>query len=119
VAPGGELQIQADADQLRRAVSNLIKNALEASPSGAAPVEVGLEQQAGTARITVRDHGPGVPAPLVMGRFVEGLSQKPGGSGLGLPITQKIIHEHGGTLVLLPADGGGTRAVIELPGGAA
>ena len=40
---------------------------------------------------------------------------KPQGSGLGLPIAQKIVHEHGGTLVLEPREGRGAQAVVELP----
>ena len=50
-------------------------------------------------------------AALTRGLF----STKPGGSGLGLPIAQKIAHEHGGTLRLEPAPGGGTLALVELP----
>lgn len=117
LAPGDEVVARADPDLLRRALSNLVKNALEASPAGAGPVVLAVEALEGaTARITVRDHGAGVSEALAMGRFVEGLSQKPGGSGLGLPITQKIAHQHGGSLALSPADGGGTLAVILLPG---
>lgn len=113
LSPGSEVRARVDGDLLRRAVSNLIKNALEASPPGAGSVEVAVAQQDQTVTISVRDHGVGMDRPLALGR-----SDKPGGSGLGLPITQKIIHEHGGTLALVPAEGGGTRAVIRLPGAA-
>jgi len=115
LSPGQDARVRADADQLRRAFANLVKNAVEASAEGAPAVEVALAAAEGRVRITVRDRGQGISRPISMGQFVEGGSRKPGGSGLGLPITQKILHEHGGSLRLEPAEGGGTLATAELP----
>jgi signal transduction histidine kinase len=93
-----------------------VKNAAEASPAGAAPVRVAVEPREGAVRVTVRDGGSGVPEVLEGAALTRGLfSTKPGGSGLGLPIAQKITHEHGGTLRLEPAPGGGTLALVDLP----
>jgi two-component system nitrogen regulation sensor histidine kinase NtrY len=111
--------IQADGDQLRRALGNLLKNAIEASATADGAIEVELAPGGAPSRvsITVRDRGQGIPAAIEGVELMRGLrSSKSGGSrGLGLPIAYKIIHDHGGRLRLEPAGDGGTRAVIELP----
>ena len=114
--PGAEAFLQADPDGLRRLFGNLVKNATEASAAGAAPVRILIERQSSSLRVTVRDGGSGIPSLLEGASLTRGLfSTKPEGSGLGLPIAQKIAHEHGGTLRLEPAPGGGTLALVELP----
>ena len=117
LAPGPEAPLRADPDGLRRLFGNLVKNATEASPAGAPPVRVAVEPLEGAGfRVTVRDGGPGVPSVLEGPALTRGLfSTKPEGSGLGLPIAQKIVHEHGGTLRLEPVPGGGTLARVDLP----
>jgi nitrogen fixation/metabolism regulation signal transduction histidine kinase len=116
LVPGEEATLQADPDGLRRLFGNLVKNATEASPPGASPVRVTVDTLPSSLRITVRDGGSGIPAVLEGASLTRGLfSTKPEGSGLGLPIAQKIVHEHGGTLRLEPAPGGGTLALVELP----
>ncbi|WP_426749210.1 sensor histidine kinase [Myxococcus sp. Y35] len=115
--PGAEATLRADPDGLRRLFGNLVKNAAEASSANALPVHVALEPLgASGVRVTVRDGGSGVPHVLEGPALTRGLfSTKPGGSGLGLPISQKIVHEHGGSLRLEPAPGGGTLARVDLP----
>jgi nitrogen fixation/metabolism regulation signal transduction histidine kinase len=114
--PGPEPTLSADPDGLRRLFGNLIKNALEASPSGAAPVRLSIEALPSSVRVSILDAGSGVPGVLEGPALTRGLfSTKPEGSGLGLPISQKIAHEHGGALRLEPAPGGGTLALVELP----
>ena len=110
------LRLEGDPDQLRRAFGNLIKNALEASRAGDGPVEIEARAHAGKARVMVRDRGAGIRARLDGAQLLRSLgTTKPQGSGLGLPIAQKIVHEHGGTLVLEPREGRGSQAVVELP----
>jgi two-component system nitrogen regulation sensor histidine kinase NtrY len=110
------LDLEGDPDQLRRAFGNLIKNAVEASRPGDGPVEIEARNHAGKARVLVRDRGAGIPARLDGAQLLRSLgTTKPQGSGLGLPIAQKIVHEHGGTLVLEPREGRGAQAVVELP----
>jgi nitrogen fixation/metabolism regulation signal transduction histidine kinase len=110
------LKLDGDPDQLRRAFGNLIKNALEASKPGDGPVEIEARRHAGKARVHVRDRGAGVERRLDGAQLLRSLgTTKPQGSGLGLPIAQKIVHEHGGTLVLEPREGRGAQAVVELP----
>lgn len=113
---GEETLLSADPDGLRRLFGNLVKNAVEASAPGAPPVRVSLTSREGGVRVTIQDGGSGVPGVLEGAALTRGLfSTKPGGSGLGLPIAQKITHEHGGTLRLEPAPGGGTLARVDLP----
>jgi signal transduction histidine kinase len=110
------LRLDGDPDQLRRAFGNLIKNALEASRPGDGPVEVTARADGPRARVLVRDRGAGIPARLDGSQLLRSLgTTKPQGSGLGLPIAQKIVHEHGGTLLLEPREGRGAQAVVELP----
>ncbi len=94
----------------------MIKNALEASRPGDGPVEIEAREHAGKAHVLVRDRGAGIRARLDGAQLLRSLgTTKPHGSGLGLPIAQKIVHEHGGTLVLEPREGRGAQAVVELP----
>ena len=110
------LRLDGDPDQLRRAFGNLIKNALEASRPGDGPVTVEARAHGGMARVLVLDRGAGIPARLDGAQLLRSLgSTKPQGSGLGLPIAQKIVHEHGGSLTLEPREGRGAQAVVELP----
>jgi two-component system nitrogen regulation sensor histidine kinase NtrY len=108
--------IVGDADQLRRAFGNLVKNALEASSRGDPPVRIELTGDPAAATVVVRDAGKGIAAPIEGAELMRGLgSSKAAGRGLGLPIAQKIVHDHGGRLRLCPRAPRGTDAVVELP----
>jgi two-component system nitrogen regulation sensor histidine kinase NtrY len=111
--------VLADGDQLRRAIGNLLKNAIEAHGQGGGAIEVDLTtaETPSRVRLSVRDRGPGLPAVVDGLDLMRGLrsTKAPGSRGLGLPIAYKIVHDHGGRLWLEPAGDGGTRAVIELP----
>ncbi len=102
---------------LRRAISNLIDNALRYS---AEPVEIETRRQGDLAIVEVCDRGPGIPASEVerMKRPFTRLEEArsgPGGSGLGLAIVDRVARLHGGTLELLSRAGGGLTARITLP----
>ncbi len=116
LAPGASVATRGDADQLRRALGNLVKNAIEATPPGGRSVHVQLGTEGGELIVAITDHGPGVREALDGRRLVTTLgTSKPGGSGLGLPIAAKIIHDHAGALRLEPAPDGGARAIVRLP----
>ncbi|CAM5279832.1 HAMP domain-containing sensor histidine kinase [Streptomyces violaceorubidus] len=70
--------------------------------------------------LTVRDHGPGIPAdelPHVFDRFWRSPSARAlPGSGLGLSIVARTVQQAGGTVSLTPAEGDGTTATVRLPG---
>lgn len=103
---------------LERAVHNLVDNAAKWSPAGAA-IEITLR----SGEVRVRDHGPGVAADerdRVFERFARGRdAQAVPGSGLGLAIVREIAERHGGRAWLDAAPGGGTVAVLHIPGAAA
>jgi len=102
-------------ERLGRAVNNLLDNAAKFSPEGE-PVEVTLRDGA----LTVRDHGPGVPAadlPHIFDRFYRaGNAREQAGSGLGLAIVRQVAERHGGSVAAAAADGGGLAVTLTLPG---
>jgi two-component system, OmpR family, sensor histidine kinase MprB len=101
-------------DRLGRAVDNLLDNAAKYSPEGAV-VEIALRGGA----LTVRDHGPGIPAadrPHVFDRFYRGSGARGRpGSGLGLAIVRQVAQTHGGTIAVDEAPGGGALFRLRLP----
>lgn len=113
---GQPAYLRGDAGQLRRALGNLIKNAMEASKPGDGPIRVDIELTGKRARVVIADSGRGIKEPLSGKALTRSLgSTKPEGSGLGLPIAYKIIHDHLGSLALEPGPAGGCRAVVFLP----
>lgn len=113
------LRIRGDAFLLRQLLSNLVDNACDFSPAGG-EVEVGAQSDGVRLRISVADRGPGVPdyaLPRVFERFFS--LPRPGGrsrsSGLGLAFAAEVATLHGGDVRLEHREGGGTRAVVELP----
>ncbi|MFI5759187.1 sensor histidine kinase [Streptomyces sp. NPDC051569] len=108
--------VRAEPAALERALVNVLDNAVKFSPSGGS-VEVALTEY---GELTVRDHGPGIPAeelPHVFERFWRSPSARAlPGSGLGLSIVARTIHQTGGEIALRPAAGGGTVAAIRIPG---
>jgi two-component system osmolarity sensor histidine kinase EnvZ len=119
-APGAVPVLPLRATAIARLVTNLIDNALA---YGAPPVEVTTGEGAGKVVLEVADRGPGIPADLVerlkqpFTRASPARSDARGvpGAGLGLAIVDRIARLHGGTLDLLPRDGGGTVARVTLP----
>ncbi|WP_425559903.1 sensor histidine kinase [Kitasatospora paranensis] len=109
--------VQGDAADLERAVINLLDNAVKYSPPGGR-VDVSLS----AGRLTVRDHGPGIPPDelqYVFDRFWRSPSSRQlPGSGLGLSIVAQTVRDTGGEVALGPAmDGGpGALATVLLPG---
>lgn len=111
------LMIVADPAGLRRAIANLVQNAVRYG-GGA---ELSLAVRDGAIALTVADRGPGIAAerldevlqPFV--RLDEARARTTGGMGLGLPIVDRAVRAEGGTLVLANREGGGLVATIILP----
>lgn len=103
---------------LRRAVENLIANAIKFSPQGGY-VRIESRAEAEHAVIEVRDHGPGVPAhelELLFRPFFRGSNaQIAEGQGLGLTLVQRVARSHGGEVRAENAEGGGLRVALRLP----
>jgi len=112
--------VQGDAGALRRALLNLIDNAVKYTPAGGSVV-ISLERTADGVALVVEDTGIGIdPAdarrifePFV--RLDAGRSRDTGGSGLGLAIARSIVLAHGGTLEVESRPGGGSRFTIRFP----
>ena len=108
-----------DPEGIHRAVLNIVTNAIDAS-EGAQDAQVVIktewDQDASVARISVRDNGVGIdPAdiPSIFQIFASTKGSR--GTGLGLPVSQKIIREHGGKIVVDSRPGEGSTFTIELP----
>ena len=113
----GALQVRPQA--LRRAISNLVDNALRHAGSDK-PVELDMAGGAREVAIEVRDRGPGVPAHEVERikrpfARLETARSNAAGAGLGLAIVERVARSHGGKLELLPREGGGLVARLSLP----
>ncbi len=107
-------QVPADAGQLQQAFFNLIKNALQATPDGGS-MDIALWHDDHNAGITIHDHGTGI-APEAFGRLFDPyFTTKPDGTGLGLIIVQRIVHDHGGRLDIRSEPGEGSAFTITLP----
>ena len=102
------------ADRAVRALTNLIDNAIRASPPGE-EVEIGVRAVIGGVEIEIVDRGCGI-APDDLERVFEAfVTMREGGNGLGLTISRQIVEQLGGSLVLESAPGQGTRARLRLP----
>jgi heavy metal sensor kinase len=112
--------VPGDAAALRRALLNLVENAVKYTPPGG-KVELGMTTGDGAVEITVSDTGIGMaPAdaerifePFV--RLDEARGRDTGGAGLGLAIARSIVVAHGGTLAVESRPGSGSRFTIRLP----
>ena len=114
LAPGPELTIQADGDQLEQLLINVIRNAADASLETGGGVRVGWNRNDSQLVVWVRDEGPGLPNTANL--FVPFFTTKPTGSGIGLVLSRQIAEAHGGTLTLQnAADGPGCEARLLLP----
>jgi two-component system, NtrC family, nitrogen regulation sensor histidine kinase NtrY len=110
--------IEVDPNQIKRAVLNLVDNAVEAvGPAGDVVVETGWLPESRRARIVVADTGPGISVEDKERLFVPYFSTKATGMGLGLPIVHQIVTDHGGTIWVEDNLPQGSRFVIELPAG--
>jgi signal transduction histidine kinase len=101
------------ASTLRRAILNLVQNALDAMPQGGTLTLTG-QRTATHVRLQVQDTGCGIPTEQLTKIFEPLYTTKPGGSGLGLYIVQEIVAAHGGTLAVESVLGCGTTFTITL-----
>ncbi|HEU4681667.1 MAG TPA: HAMP domain-containing sensor histidine kinase [Gemmatimonadales bacterium] len=97
----------AHYDPLRRAFSNILRNAVEACEERGIVEIISAPDQNGGVVIEIRDHGPGVPPEMVDRIFDPYCTGKAGGTGLGLALVKQTIEIHGGTISLSETPGGG------------
>jgi two-component system nitrogen regulation sensor histidine kinase NtrY len=112
------MNVLIDPEQFRQVLTNLIDNAVEASPANGVVV-VGIEREADEVVVSVTDEGPGLPMEDPEVLFQPFYSTKGRGSGVGLAMVQRIVTDHGGTVRLEPNELHGVRAVVRIPEGEA
>lgn len=105
---------------LVQVVVNLLLNAYDATPEGTrCEIDVTVERRDGRARLIVRDHGEGIPAPMldkIFDAFVTTKgSESLGGTGLGLWLCSRTVSQHDGQIRAENADDGGARFTLDFP----
>lgn len=111
--------VEGDSELLRRAIENVVRNAIRHAPSGSR-IEMAMERAGDRIRIRLRDYGPGVPEKALPHLFEPFYRVEPdrnrgsGGVGLGLSIALRAVQVHQGTLKASNADPG-LLVVIDLP----
>ncbi len=120
IAIEGEFgEVEADDVLMRQALSNLLRNAVEACVEASVAPRVRItgtiDGDAGMQRVSVRDNGPGVPAAVGDKVFRPFFTTRGRGTGLGLALVQKIIVSHNGRITLGTATDGGAEFSIVLP----
>ncbi len=115
-----DVDANVDPDRLAQVITNLLSNAIKFSPTDG-EVVVAVERDSGNVRITVRDHGSGIPDEFklhIFEKFAQAdatNTRKKGGTGLGLCIVKQIVERLGGKVGFEDAPGGGTTFYVDLP----
>jgi len=107
VQPAPPVTVSLDPEQLRQALENALRNAIEATPGGGL-VQLSAEVSAPWLSINVQDSGPGIPAEDLPKVFDLYYTTKSNGTGVGLAVTQQIVAAHGGRIDVETAPGGTT-----------
>jgi signal transduction histidine kinase len=109
----GDRALRVDADVLLRVLTNLFRNAVEASPG--VGIHVTAAARSGRLELLVADDGPGVPQGVGRRAFEPFVSTKERGTGLGLPLSARVLAYLGGDLELLNPGEPGARFRVRMP----
>ncbi|HUD71419.1 MAG TPA: ATP-binding protein, partial [Dongiaceae bacterium] len=108
--------VLVDGEQIRRALVNLLDNAVEAiGAHGSVVIEAAVDPGAGAVRLEVADDGPGIPPEDLDRLFLPYFSTKKRGTGLGLAIVHRIVTDHAGRIRVTGNPPHGARFIIDLP----
>lgn len=110
------MEARVDREAVRRAVLNLLRNAIEVSPSDGR-VEITVARTVDGFRIEVADQGDGIDPSQEEQLFDAFFTTRANGTGLGLPLVRRVAVDHGGWASLENRDGGGARAILDLNAG--
>ncbi len=111
-SPG--IVVEAQYDPLRRAFSNLLRNAVEAS-GATGQIGVSIIEEPGAIEIRIADRGLGIPIEKRELVFQPYFTDKRDGTGLGLAIVRQTVEQHGGTISVTDTPGGGATFIIRVP----
>jgi signal transduction histidine kinase len=106
--------IEADHDQIRQALLNLITNGYEAMPDGGV-LTISAVQDGDSVKLTVTDTGAGMDTETQESIFAPFFTKKARGIGLGLAVTKRIVESHHGTITVRSAPSAGTSFTITVP----
>jgi PAS domain S-box-containing protein len=109
------VRTRLDPEQLGQVFRNILGNACDAAPPGSALHLVSSHSPAGGWRCRLTNGGPAIPPDVLPHVFEFFYSAKPGGTGIGLALCQRIIHDHGGTIAIDSTPEEGTTLTITLP----
>lgn len=112
--PSNLPQVRLDRDLFNQALLNLVLNATQAMRKGGA-LTIQAERGDGEVNLSLIDTGCGMSPEVQAQIFKPFYSTRPGGSGLGLPTTRRIIEAHGGTIAVQSEPGRGTKFTVRLP----
>jgi len=110
----GSVTLSADRDSIHRAVVNLVRNAIQASPNGGS-VEVLVTDDTDHAILKVIDQGSGIDPAIAGRQFDPFVTGRASGTGLGLALVKRVAEEHGGSVDLQSHESGGAIAELDLP----
>ncbi len=111
---GSGATIEGYYDPLRRAFSNLLRNAVEAC-QGAGRIAIGVRHEDGSITVTLSDNGPGIEPEQREMIFQPYFSGKADGTGLGLAIVRQTVEQHRGTIAVSDTVGGGATFTVQFP----
>jgi two-component system sensor histidine kinase HydH len=112
---GAPASWRLDGSRMRQAMTNVLRNARQASPAGTSP-EASVARAGGALVFTVRDFGGGIPAGDERRIFSPFYTTRTSGTGLGLAVALRVVELHGGTIVAANHPDGGALFRITLPG---
>jgi two-component system sensor kinase FixL len=110
----GATDIAGDRELLQVVFQNILMNAAQAM-EGEGRIDVTIADLDGLCRVSVADHGPGMPEEVQQKAFDAFFTTKHRGTGLGLPIAKRVVEAHGGTIHIDTPPDGGTTISVELP----
>jgi signal transduction histidine kinase len=112
----GDMSGTFDPPKIERAFFNLVLNACEASAQAHSDIQIDVQSLDGMFEIRVRDYGTGIPGAIQSTLFDPFISfGKANGTGLGLAIVNKVIHDHGGSVMVEETSPAGTTFLVRLP----
>ena len=107
--------LQLDADQIKQALFNLLKNSFQAMSAEGGNIQISSRKSEYEITLEISDDGPGISAEVMGALFEPFRTTKAEGTGLGLLIVRRIVREHGGEIEMDSREGEGTRVTLFFP----